>query len=89
MVNYATVAAPSAKGQLASAHHRGWHAGQQAGEKKKGLSDTCFKGILSKNTTEGRSLFALNCDEHQTILSLPLPSSNLPRTVPQPSILHC
>lgn len=73
MVNYAIAAAPSAKGQLASAHYRDWDAGQQTGEKK-GLSDTCFKGILSKNTTEGGSLCALNRDEHRTILSLLLPS---------------
>lgn len=54
-----------------------------------GLSHTHFKGVLSKNATEGGSSCALNCDEHKTVLALLLLSSGLSRTVLQPSIVHC
>lgn len=48
--NYATAAAPSVKGQLGSTHYWGRDAGQQAEKgSAKPLSDTHFKGILSKN----------------------------------------
>lgn len=80
-----TAAASSTKGQLEASHYRGQGAGQQRG----GLSDSRFKGIWSKNATEGGSLCTLNHDEDKPIVSLLLRSSNLSRTVLQPSILHC
>lgn len=91
VLNYATAAASRAKGQMENTHYRGWGARQQAEKRQWGRSIRypLQRYVLPKNATEGGSSCALNRDEHKPILSLLLPSSNLSRTVPQPSILNC
>jgi len=44
---------------------------RQRNGSREGLADTCFKGILSKNTTDSDSLYALNLGEHKPSLLSP------------------
>lgn len=60
---------------------------------REGLWNICFKGMLLKKATKGWNLCSLNPDEYKPILSLLLPSSNLPILNKwislHPHVLHC